>query len=349
MKTQTRKIIARVAGAAVLILIPVLFIMWEMAFRIVFGMSDDPAPGWTDRMRQHASPPAALATFLTDERTDGNAAEWVYRYHEEAGDNQPYASALGKLRGNEMFVDTDSAAWIGVLDDPTLDLLARAAEYNAYFSYDLVMALPGNEDATNILEVEGSLYFPVLRGAQGLSLRARRKLAAGQRLEALDDLRRVFALGDIMLRRGLLVYAYTMGRNILRLAAREAENYGAVTGDESVAVAAAEITRWYEETNNSGLLFEPMVALPDSAIAIAGDTSLPLAWRGEALASLVLGQYRPFRIWGGIEPEMREAVAAFVNDPDPELAARANFIADSMDRFDELGILGRCRFLWGIG
>ena len=107
-----------------------------------------------------------------------------------------------------------------------------------------------------------------------------------------------------------------------------------------------EITRWYEETNNSGPLFEPMVTLRDSAIAIAGDESLVLAWRSEALASLILGQYRPYRIWGGVEPEVREAVAEFVNDPDPGLAARANFIVESMDRFDELGILGRWRFVW---
>ena len=349
MKTRTKKIIVRGAGVAVLLLVTVLFVLWEVAFRTVFRVVPDDGPAaWMERVRQHASPPAALATFLTDERVDGNAAEWVYRYREEAGDNQPYLSALGKLQRSEVFVDSDSAAWIGVLDDPTLDVLARASTYDDYYSYDLVMALPGNPEATNILMVDGPLHFRVLRGTDGLALRARRKLAAGQQIEALDDLRRVFAVGDLMLRREPLVYGYVMGRNILRLAAQEAESYSAVTGDEGVALAAAEITRWYEETNNSGLLFEPMGGLPDSAIAIAGDASLPLAWRGEALARQVLGQYRPFRIWGGIEPEVREAVAEFVNDSDSELAARANFIVDSMDRFDELGILGRWRFMWEL-
>ena len=88
-----------------------------------------------------------------------------------------------------------------------------------------------------------------------------------------------------------------------------------------------------------------MVTMRDSAIAIARDRSLVLGWRAEALASLALGQYRPYRIWGGIEPEVREAVAEFVNDPDPQMAKRANFIIDSMDRFDEMGMVGRWRFL----
>ena len=88
-----------------------------------------------------------------------------------------------------------------------------------------------------------------------------------------------------------------------------------------------------------------MVTMRDSAIALAGEESLALAWRAEALASLILGQYRPYRIWGGIEPAVREAVAEFLNDPDPQLAARASFIVDSMDRFDEMGVLGRLEFI----
>ena len=350
MNATIKKIIVRVsvvAALAALVLVPVVFIGLEMMVRDLVGVAPDDIPdGWTDRIRQQASPPAALATFLTDERADGNAAEWVYRYREEAGDNQSYSSALGKLRRDEAFDAADSAAWNGGLDDPALDLLAQASSFDDYFSYDLVMALPENEGATNILTVEVLLHFPILRGAQGLALRARRKLASGRRREALDELRRVFALGDLMLRGEFQRYGYLMGRNILRLAAQEAENYGAVTGDQNISAAAGEITRWYEETSRSGLLFEPMVTMRDSAIALAGEESLALAWRAEALASLVLGQYRPYRIWGGIEPEVREAVVEFVNDPDSQLAARASFIVDSMDRFDEMGVLGRWKFIY---
>ena len=349
MNAKIKKIIVRVSvvvALAVLVLVPVFFVAWEMTVRNLIGaVPEEIQDGWTDRMRQHASPPAALATFLIDERMDGNAAEWVYRYREEAGDNQAYALALNKLRREEAFEARDLAAWNGVLNDPTLDILAQAAAYDDYLSYDLVMALPENEDATNIFTVQGPLHFPVHFGAQGLALRARRKLASGQPREALNDLRRIFALGDHMMQGEFLLYGYLMGRTILRLAAQEAANYGAVTGDENMIATASEITRWHEETNNSGQLFEPMVTMRDSAIAIARDRSLVLGWRAEALASLVLGQYRPYRIWGGIEPEVREAVAEFVNDPDPQMAKRANFIIDSMDRFDEMGMVGRWRFL----
>ena len=112
VKTRTKKIIVRVTGVAVPLLVLVFFVMWEMAFRTLLGMPDDVAGGWTDRMRQQASPPAALATFLTDERTDGNAAEWVYRYREEADDNQSYARALRFLQRNEAL---EAAERIGIL------------------------------------------------------------------------------------------------------------------------------------------------------------------------------------------------------------------------------------------
>ena len=355
MKTPSKKIVVRVAGVltvVALVVTSVLFVMLEMTVRTIIGIAPDDVPaGWTTRMREHASPPAALSTFLTDKRVDGNAAEWVYRYSDEAGDRAAYTAALGKLQRDEPFEDADSITWNGILDDPVLDILAQAVSYDDYFSYDLVMALPENEEATNILTVQGPLHFIVFRGAQGLALRARRNLAEGRPSEALAGIERVFALGDHMMRGEVLLFGYMMGRNILQLGAEEAANYGAVTGDAKVSSGAAEVSRWHEDTNELGAfgaIFEPMVTVRDSAIAIARDRSVIRAWRSEALASLILSQYRPFRIWGGVESEVRQVVAEFVNDPDPELAGRAAFILESMDRYDEMGILGRWRFVVGM-
>ncbi len=58
--------------------------------------------------------------------------------------------------------------------------------------------------------------------------------------------------------------------------------------------------------------------------------------------SALLGRGVSFR---GVTGE--DLVASFVEDADPQIAGRAAFILGTMDSWDDLGVIGRWRFLLG--
>ncbi len=350
MKEKTKKIvrISTIAIAVVaLIMGVVFFVAFEKSVRAITTANLEDIPdGWTDMIRSQSTAPAALSTLLPAERMDGNAAEIVHRYASELGDDEVYASALSKLRVGEPFNDADSTAWDSILADSTVEFLARSASLTDYRIYHLVMARPENEGASSIISVIQPEYWKISAGARALAFRARRKLAAGETAAAVRDIRSVFALGTHMMRADPFLTGWAFGRSLIKMAAEEAENIGTVSADTSLVDAAAEILQWFEESGGMGLLFEAMVAFPDSAIRFAGEESLATAWRSEALAALMLTQYRPYRVLGGTQDEVREAVASFVEDADPQIAGRAAFILETMESWDEMGVVGRWKFLW---
>ncbi|MCZ6761168.1 MAG: hypothetical protein O7D29_12500 [Gemmatimonadetes bacterium] len=352
MKEKTKKIVRYLSIAvavASLIFGVVFFVAFEKVIRsIATANLEDIPEGWTDRIRNQSTPPAVLSTLLPAERLDGNAAEFVDRYASGLGDDEVYASALRKLRDEEPFSAADSAAWDSVLADSTVEFLARSASFTDYRIYHLVLARPENEGASTIISVIHPEYWRLSVGARALAFRARRKLAEGDTAAAVRDIRSVFALGNHMMRADPFLEGWASGRIVVKLAAEEAETIATVNGDPDLAAAAAEILHWIEESGGMGHFFEAMVALPDSAVQLAGEESLATVWRSEALAALMITQYRPYRIWGGTQNEIREVVTSFVDDVDPQIAGRAAFILGTMDSWDEMGVFGRWKFLWNV-
>ena len=353
MKEKTKKIARYLSIAivvAALIMGVVFFVAFEKGVRsLTTANLEDIPDGWTDTIRNQSMPPAVLSALLPAERIAGNAAEFVHQYASELGDDEVYASALRRLTEGEPFSAADSAAWDSVLADSTLEFLARAASFTDYWMYDLVMARPENEGASTIISVIHPEYWRLTVGARALAFRARRKLAGGETAGAVRDIRSVFALGNHMMRADPFFEGWAFGRNVIKTAAEEAENIGTANADSSLVDAAAEILQWFEESGRMGHFFEAMVALPDSAVQLAGEESLATAWRSEALAALMITQYRPYRVWGGTQDEVREMVASFVEDADPQIAGRAAFILGTMDSWDDLGVIGRWRFLLNVG
>ena len=284
--------------------------------------------GWTDALRGLARMPA-LAELSLPRDLDGDGAAVVHDTAQwwRGGNVEPAYRAL--VTGSA--VAADSAAWAVVLADTSLDRFVAAARMREWHALDRILARASPAARRNLLALPLPRYGPARDVTRALVIRGLRRLARGDRLRARTDLGAAMGLGVHAFEREPSILGSLVGRGMIRSAARGWERYGVATGDSASAARARTVLAWVGDApgNLEGLL----LLAPDTALAIARDSTLALGAREAALRG-VLGSWflHPRGMLFGVERRYRDALRGLGTDHDRDFATLATIAANTADR-----------------
>ena len=287
-------------------------------------------PAWTDSLRSSARAPQALATLaLTrDQRGDGarfvhdTTLQWNTHY-----DEGPYRSIVAGFGTHD-----DSVAWRTIAADTNLNRFAAAARLRDWPALDWVLRHSDTTVRRNILVLRIPRYAPARNAARGLVIRGLERLRHGDAAAARSDLAAAVSLGQQMFLREPTMIGTFSGRSIIASGAHGWERYATLTHDTALAATARAVLGW-ATTNTAPIGL--MLDAPDTALALAADTSLSLGMRGEAVSATLSGWLlRPRGMLFGPPRRYRRAIAAMASDRDTDLARIAAMTAATADRLN---------------
>ena len=290
-------------------------------------------PGWVDSIRAMARIPDL--TGLQLERTDsGDGAAAARALPPRRGIDHAYRAAIGLATATA----EDSARWREVAADTTLEAVVRIARRREWRAVEASLAGRDSLARHNIL------LFPVPNislardAVRALVIRAMVRLDRRDRAGARSDLAAATSVGEQTFRHEPTMLGTLIGRTQLSSAARGWERYATRTGDSAVERKAAVVVRW--ASGIPGAYTGLLLAQPDSALALATDTTLALGPRGDALTQVVASRALTPRgfVFGmpGRELERLEALAA---SGDPEFRQLATIAAETARRLRFFGVL----------
>jgi hypothetical protein len=297
--------------------------------------------GWLDSLRATARIPDLADLALP--RTvagDGSAAA-----HDSALRWTPpsrFQAAYGTLTRDRPATAADSALWRAVAADTGLDRFVAAARLRGW---DATARTTVGTDTADIFAVEMPRSSGARLACQGLIVRARLRLARRDVAGARTDLAAAVALGEQMARREPTLLGALTGKRILAEALRAYGVFAAATGDSALARRARAAEAWADRRGTDLTLLE---AAPDSALALAADSTVPLGWRGEALAATLFSDL--LRIRGlvfGVPASTVAAIRPFAADRDPDFAHLARIALATAERINRAPVSRRWRSVMG--
>ena len=285
--------------------------------------------GWLDSMRATARVPD-LAAFALPRTVDGDGSAAAYDTALHWTPPPQFQAAYGTLTRNRAATAADSTLWREVAADTALDRFVAAARLRGW---DATARATAGADTVNLFAVE----LPGSGGArvacQGLIVRARMRLARRDVAGARTDLAAAVALGEQLARREPTLLGALTGKRILAEALRAYGVVAAATGDSALARAARTAEAWAGSRRGTDLTL--LEAAPESALALAADATVPLGWRGEALAAILFSDL--LRIRGlvfGVPASTVEAIRPFATDRDADFARLARVALATAERIN---------------
>ena len=294
--------------------------------------------GWLDAMRATARVPDVSA-FALARTADGDGSAVAYDSASRWTPPPSFQAAYGKLTRDRPATAADSTLWRDVAADATLDRFVAAARLRGW---EATARATAGVDSLNLFAVELPRSSGARPACQGLIVRARMRLARRDVAGARTDLAAAVAIGEQMARREPTLVGALTGKRILAEALRAYGVFAAATGDSALARAARTAEAWAGSRPGTNLTL--LEAAPDSALALAADTTVPLGWRGEALAATLFSHL--FRLRGlifGVPTSTVAAIRPFTTDRDPDFARLARIALTTAERINRAPLSRRWR------
>jgi hypothetical protein len=243
-------------------------------------------PGWMDVLRGRAMPPASARMLapLRQDAADGSAI--VYDTVKGAWDRVALDSVIPHWDAGKSTVG-DSLAWDEVLNDPSLDRWARAAAAARWDMLPRVVAHSREGAEHDIFLLQPAHFRRVLSAGRALALRARLRFGRGARADARADGAAVLGLGLQVVDGDPTPEGFISGRALVHEGSLVLQRIGDATRDTLLARRSAEAAAWSESSTAQGWFI--FAAAPDSALALARDSSLGMGFRAAAMAGAIGG------------------------------------------------------------
>jgi hypothetical protein len=307
-----------------------------------------PAAGWMDTLRARARLPDLSDLMLA--RTDtGDASLVLYdttvSWKAPAGLDSAYAALVGPRRA----VAADSALWHTVAADTSLDRLVAAARRREWRAFDhSFRAQPGTAQSSgfSFWTMPIPRYSRMPSGAQGLALRAAMRVGRGNRAGARTDLAAALGLGEHIVREEPYLIGGLIGRRLIRVALRGYADYAAVTRDTALGRHVAELRARSDPRSRVQTAW--LATMPESALAFAADTTVPLGWRTEAVA-VVVGRAltRPRSVLFGAPRQLLTALDSLAGGSAGDISKVIAYLRHDVEWYNRSSPRGRWRALTG--
>jgi hypothetical protein len=294
--------------------------------------------GWLDSMRATARVPDLTALALP-RTTDGDGSAAAYDPALRWTPPPEFRTAYGALTRGRPATATDSAVWRAVAADAALDRFVAAARLRGW---DATARATSGADSANLFGVEMPRSSGARDACEGLVMRAQVRLGRRDVAGARTDLAAAVALGEQMARREPTLLGALTGKRILAEALRAYAALAAASGDSARARAAGTAEAWAANRRSTNLTL--LEAATDSALALAADTTVPLGWRGEALAAILFSDL--LRVRGlvfGVPASTIDAIRPLADDRDPDFARLARVALATAARINQVPIGRRWR------
>ena len=180
---------------------------------------------------------------------------------------------------------------------------------------------------------------------QALRVRAEQRLAKHDLKGARADLEALMGLGDQMLRHEITLTGMTAGEQAVRLALPSYLDLARQSGDSAAVTQLDAVQAWAAFRPTLGTNPVLYLAAPDSAFAMATDSSLALGWRQFMLYAYVAGQLsHPRAIVFGVPQAALDRLTPLSNDPNRDVARLARVARGTLERVNANTMRQRWRF-----
>jgi hypothetical protein len=342
--TRTQRLFAGAGCVLVLVLLlggvgVAFWSVWREQ-QIAASVRDLP-PGWLDSTRALGRLPA-LGSLALERTEPGDAAPVVgdtAGLRVVPGVDHAYRALVGTAEPNA----GDSAAWAALDTATALDRWVAAARRTDWRALDRTLAAADPAVAgRNLLALPLPLFNHPRRAAYGLVVRGLRRAERGDAAGARGDLGAAMALGEQMARHEPTLVGVLVGRAMMSASATGWSTLAARQPDTALATRARAVKAW--ATGRPTFLGANLTALPDSAVALARDTTVVLGLRAFAMEQLLRGGLvRPWQLLLGPPGTVKDALRDVERDPDPELARVAAIASETARRLNALGARGVVR------
>jgi hypothetical protein len=273
---------------------------------------------------------------LVPERTDSADGSWVAydttRVPRRGGVDHAYRALVGTDTANAL----DSAMWRELATDTTLDALAGAAAATRWEATTRALAAYPDGARPNILLLPAPDYLRVRNAARALVIRGLMRLERRDQAGARADFAAATGIGLQMARREPTYLGFLIGRAAIASGLAGWQRWAAAARDTALAARVARLQPWAQARPASS---GPMMAVPDSALALAADSSVALGVRTLGLEqTLAAWVVRPRALVFGPPRRHMRALDAFTADPDPDMAAMARLVAGTAHRLNLFGL-----------
>jgi hypothetical protein len=301
-------------------------------------MASSPAPaGWQDSLRVRGHIPD-LAGLVLERTVDGDGS--VLFYDSTARWQAPAHVAIlfDKAVRDSGLTPADSALWRAVAADTALDRIAGLARLRRWAA--MSRALP--DDTLGIFAMVIPHTNLVRTPMHGLGLRALWRATHRDPPGARTDLAAVMSIGEQMFRRDAPI-GNMIGVQVIRDAVRCATRLAALTKDSGLTRRIEPVAAWLRHKPSSGFAIRSVPADADSRVALAADTSLPLAYRALALETMAGPYLRARAVVFGMPSAFFARLDPFVTGADPDLARYAAALKRQWESFGALSVKRRYR------
>lgn len=289
-----------------------------------------------------------LELFILPRTEDGNAASILLTGNAE-GDAERLSNLERlhqQLLRHDSLTPDDRALWAEAITDPDLERFITAARQQHYDGFDLLLANADSLPEPKLTNITLPDYTSVRTMALAVTLRAHRHRVRGDLDAAGRDIGAVMSVGLHMLTSSPTIVGSMTGRAMLEPAVTELAHYWSAREDIRVEEQVSWLGLWASRNADPSELLSFLPSLPDSALAVAGDTSQLTAVRVQALGAIAVAQVlRAKHLFSGIERRWVDGVEGLAATEDPQVARAAEITAETLRWFDDMGSLGRLRFI----
>lgn len=292
--------------------------------------------GWTDSIRQLVRSPD-LAEFLPARDLPGDGSAVVHdsalAWHRPSIEHA-YRALINPA---QPATSDDSAAWRAIMADTALDRFARAARMTGWSATDRVLGPEGSVARTNALAMVPPAYRDIRNVTRALVVRGVLRLERGDRGGARADFASATGLGERLLAREPVALGVFVGRAAISSGMRGWERYARAVRDSALLVRAGTIQAW--AAGSPGRFTDLLIAAPDSALAIAADSTLALGMRSDAMRNVLAAWIvRPRGFLFGPPARVERALRRLAQSADRDAAALANMTATTAERMNIFAI-----------
>jgi hypothetical protein len=297
--------------------------------------------GWTTLIRQRATLPGAVLALEPSRGAAGNGALAVYDTVPGVWTIFEIDSAFarisqGRPEPRDEFIITE------VLHDPALDRLAEYAAMRRWEGLDLAVSRSSAAAAHDLLMLRNPDYRHIRAATAALALRGWIRTERGEHAAAWRDLRAAVGIGAMLARHEPTMAGFLAGRAAIHAGATALQHLALIARDPVLADRAAEAAAWSAPSTASD--YDVLAAAPDTALALARDTTIALGWRVEALVATIKGPLaRPAVRLFGMPRRTARSLEALADGARGEFAQLVRMAVGSVRAIDELGPRGRSR------
>jgi len=292
--------------------------------------------GWTDSLRALGRVPD-LSDFLPPRDVPGDGSHVVHdtsNHWKQENFEGPYRALLNPAQPP---APGDSAAWRLIAADTGLDRFVRAARRQEWNATARVLGPENSVVRRNALAMPLPAYRDVRNVTRGLVIRGVMRLRRQDPEGALEDFQAAVGLGERLLTREPTGLGLFIGRAAISSGMRGFEIYARHQRDSALAQRAEAVRAW--ATGTPGRFTDLLIAAPESALALAADTTIALGSRAEALRNALAGWVvRPRGFLFGPPAWVEDRLDALARSPDRDFAALAAMTAATARRMHVFAI-----------